>query len=378
MQEITRPVRAEIDLANIRYQIKSIRRHVGEDSEIMAVVKADGYGHGSVEVARAAISAGATRLAVAIPEEGMELRAAGIKVPIQVFGETMPEQVRLLVEYDLIPTICRSDSRKAIARIANKHNKKIPVVIKVDTGMGRLGLKPAEVSAFYQKTVRDNNLEVDSIMTHFSKADEEDKEYTEYQWQQYQKAVENIRDLGVKEEDLPELQVANSATILDLPEFALDIVRPGIMMYGLPPSHEVGSPFPLKPVLSWKTRIVYLKKVPAGTAISYGGTYKTEHEEYIATLPLGYADGYPRILSNKAEVLVNGQRAPIRGRVCMDMIMVDVTGIPNVEVGSEVVLIGEQGDEEITATELADLAGTINYEITCGISSRVPRVYLNQ
>ncbi len=150
--------------------------------------------------------------------------------------------------------------------------------------MGRLGLKPAEVSAFYQKTVRDNNLEVDSIMTHFSKADEEDKEYTEYQWQQYQKAVENIRDLGVKEEDLPELQVANSATILDLPEFALDIVRPGIMMYGLPPSHEVGSPFPLKPVLSWKTRIVYLKKVPAGTAISYGGTYKTEHEEYIATL----------------------------------------------------------------------------------------------
>ncbi len=245
MQEITRPVRAEIDLANIRYQIKSIRRHVGEDSEIMAVVKADGYGHGSVEVARAAISAGATRLAVAIPEEGMELRAAGIKVPIQVFGETMPEQVRLLVEYDLIPTICRSDSRKAIARIAKKHNKKIPVVIKVDTGMGRLGLKPAEISAFYQKTVRDNNLEVDSIMTHFSKADEEDKEYTEYQWQQYQKAVENIRDLGVKEEDLPELQVANSATILDLPEFALDIVRPGIMMYGLPPSHEVGSPFPL-------------------------------------------------------------------------------------------------------------------------------------
>ncbi|MGM0420827.1 MAG: alanine racemase [Bacillota bacterium] len=378
MQEITRPVKAEIDLANIRYQIKSIREQIGPESEIMAVVKADAYGHGAVKVARAALAAGARRLAVAIPEEAIQLRAVGIKAPIQVFGETVPEQVRLLVEYDLIPTICRSDSRKAINALAREYNKTIPVVLKVETGMNRLGLTPDKVPSFYQKTVAASNLTVDSLMTHFAKADEANKEYTEKQYERFQQAVTGIRELGVKDKDLPKLQVANSATIIDMPEKAHDIVRPGIMMYGLPPSQEVELPFTLRPVLSWKTRVAFLKKVPAGTPISYGGTYRTEREAMIATLPLGYADGYPRILSNQAEVLINGERAPIRGRVCMDMMMVEVTGIQNVEVGSEVTLIGSQGDEEITATELADLAKTINYEITCGISARVPRIYLNE
>ncbi len=402
MGKITRPVRAEIDLDNIRYQIHSIRRQVGDKSQIMAVVKADAYGHGALEVSRVALEAGAERLAVALPEEGAELRAAGIEVPIQVFGETLGGQTELLAEYDLIPTVCRVDSVRKISRLVregkwqqrwpaktgaaggklNRNTGKFPVVIKIDTGMGRLGISPEELPAFLGLIEEQDNLRVESLMTHFSTADEADKSYTRQQWQRMQRAVELLKEKSGRKKagggaGLPKLQVANSATIIDLPELALDIVRPGIMLYGLPPSREVDLDFKLRPVLSLKAGITYLKKVPPGTTISYGATYVTEKEELIATLPLGYADGYPRLLSNRGEVLVGGRRCPIRGRVCMDMIMVDVSRVPGVEAGSEAVIIGSQGEEEITATEIAELTDTINYEITCGISNRVPRKYIN-
>ena len=402
MGKITRPVRAEIDLDNIRYQNHSIRRQVGDKSQIMAVVKANAYGHGALEVSRAALEAGAERLAVALPEEGAELRAAGIEVPIQVFGETLGGQTELLAEYDLIPTVCRVDSVRKISRLVreekwqqrqpaktgaasgklNGNTGKFPVVIKIDTGMGRLGISPEELPAFLGLIEGQDNLRVESLMTHFSTADEADKSYTRQQWQRMHRAVELLKEKSSRNKTgggagLPKLQVANSATIIDLPELALDIVRPGIMLYGLPPSREVDLDFKLRPVLSLKAGITYLKKVPPGTTISYGATYVTEKEELIATLPLGYADGYPRLLSNRGEVLVGGRRCPIRGRVCMDMIMVDVSRVPGVEAGSEAVIIGSQGEEEITATEIAELTGTINYEITCGISNRVPRKYIN-
>ena len=371
----SRPVRAEINLDNIRYQIHSIRRQVGSETDIMAVVKADGYGHGSVPVAKAALEAGAERLAVALPEEGMELRAAGISAPIQVLGETLQEQFRLFPKYDLIPTICREDSRKKLDELAQEHDKKLPVVIKIDTGMGRIGIEPDDLPAYLQKVEEASALQIDSVMTHFATADEADKAYTHEQFDKFSRAVKQVEKAGIKKREDLECQVANSATVIDLPEYALDIVRPGIMMYGLPPSRQVNQSFDLKPVMTLKARIVFLKTVPPGTAISYGGTYVTEDKERIATLPLGYADGYPRLLSNKAEVLVNGQRAPIRGRVCMDQIMVDVSGISNVEVGDEVTLIGRDNNEEITAGEMAEMIGTINYEIVSRLGKRVPRVY---
>lgn len=378
MSKKTRPVWAEINLENIRHQIHSIRRQVGSESEIMAVVKADGYGHGSVQVAKTAMDAGADRLAVALPEEGMELRAAGISAPIQVLGEALEEQARLFPEYDLIPTICREDSRRKLNELAREQNKFLPVVIKIDTGMGRIGIKPEELPAYLQKVKDSSALKVDSVMTHFSTADEADKEYTHEQFDRFSSAINKVKHQGVAAKNELKCQVANSATIIDLPEYALDIVRPGIMMYGLPPSRQVNQNFDLKPVMSLKAKIVFLKTVPPGTAISYGATYVTEEEEKIATLPLGYADGYPRLLSNKADVLVNGQRAPIRGRICMDQIMVDVTEIPGVEIGDEVTLIGRENNRQITATELAETVGTINYEIVSRLGKRVPRVYHNK
>ncbi len=373
-RKVNRPVWAEIDLNNVKFNLKQVRNNVSRETKIMAVVKADGYGHGAVQVAGAAVEAGVSRLAVAIPEEGRELREAGFTLPIQVLGEILPEQIPDIIENNLIPTVAREVTARELNRLAGQEDRKIRVHIKIDTGMGRIGVKPREALDFINYVRGLNHLYIEGIMTHFAKADEEDKEYTYHQWEKFGYVLKQLEEQGI---DIPIRQAANSATIIDMPQFGVDLVRPGIMLYGLRPSHEVDEDFPLKPVLSWKTRVVFLKEVPAGSGISYGATYITPEKRKIATLPLGYADGYPRLLSNKGEVLIKGKRAPIRGRVCMDQIMVDVTEIPDVGVGEEVVLIGRQGTEEITATELADLIGTINYEITCGISKRVPRVYKN-
>ncbi len=377
MDAVTRPVWAEVDLDNIRHQIRKISDHIGSRPEIMAVVKADGYGHGALPVAEAALEAGAGRLAVALPEEGMELRAAGISAPIQVLGEIDRNQARIILEYDLIPTICRQDTPEFLQKLASENEKTVPAVIKIDTGMGRIGIQPEELNSYYEKITSFSRLKVDSLMTHFATADEKNKEFTREQYRRFEKAVQKLRENKDKGLEI-NCQVANSATVIDLPEYSLDIVRPGIMLYGLPPSREVDQSFDLKPVLELKAKIAYLKRVPSGTPISYGSTYITEREAEIATLPLGYADGYPRLLSNQADVLVNGKRAPVRGRVCMDQLMIDVSDISQVEEGQEVTLIGREGDSEITAGELAEMIGTINYEIVSRLGKRVPRIYLNQ
>jgi alanine racemase len=370
--DITRPVWAEIKLDNIDYNIRQVKENVSQETLVMAVVKADAYGHGVIPVARRAIKAGADRLAVAIPEEGVELRKSGFEVPIQIFGEVLSPQIPLLIDYNLTPTVSKLETIKELNRYAKEKGVKKKVHVKIDTGMGRIGLFPEDVLSFIEKANKLSNIEVEGIITHFAKADEEDKEYTQTQFDKFSRVISLLEEEGI---DIPIKQAANSATVIDLPEMQLDMVRPGIMMYGLRPSHEVDKDFSLKPVLRWKSKIVYLKDVSPGTSISYGATYITKEKRKIATIPLGYADGYFRQLSNKGEVLINGHRAPIRGRVCMDQFMVDVTDIPSVKTGDEVVLIGKQGEEEITATELADLTGTINYEITCSISKRVPRVY---
>lgn len=375
MKVITRPVWAEVDLEKIRYNFRELKKALSQGTIVMAVVKADAYGHGVIPVARALVKEGAERLAVALPDEGLELREAGFTLPIQVLGEILSQQYQLMVDYDLIPTISKEETLQGINDLALKKGLKKKVHIKVDTGMGRIGITPDEEGVnFVLKATRLKGIEIEGIMTHFSTADEEDKHYVYQQWEKFNYFIKRVEEAGLK---IRLKHAANSATVIDLPHLGLDLARPGIALYGLRPSSEVDQDFPLKPVLSWKSRIVYLKRVPAGTAISYGATYQTERESIIATIPLGYADGYSRLLSNRGEVLIRGKRAPIRGRICMDQFMVDVTDIPEVKVGDEVILIGEQGGEEITATDLAEIIGTINYEITCSISKRVPRIYIN-
>ena len=370
--KLTRPVWAEVNLDNIKFNLNQVKKNVPEETLIMAVVKADAYGHGVIPVAEAAVEAGADRLAVALPEEGQELREAGFELPIQILGEVLPGQVSILVNNELIPTISKIETVELLNKLAEEKGITKKVHVKVDTGMGRIGVFPDNAVDFIKEIMSFNNIEVEGLMTHFAKADEEDKEYTYNQWDQFQMVIDRLAEENI---EIPIKQAANSATIIDLPHMALNMVRPGIMMYGLRPSHEVDQDFTLKPALSWKAKIVYLKEVPPGTGISYGATYITEDKAKIATIPMGYADGYSRLLSNKGEVLVNGQRAPIRGRVCMDQFMVEVTHIDDVEIGDEVVLIGKQGDAEFSATEMADIIGTINYEITCDITKRVPRIY---
>jgi|AntRauTorckE6833_2_1112554.scaffolds.fasta_scaffold08254_3 alanine racemase len=368
----TRPVWAEVNLDNIKFNLKQVKKNIPENTKIMAVVKADGYGHGVIPVAQAVLEAGADRLAVALPEEGKQLRENGFKLPIQILGEVLNNQIPILIENDLIPTISKIDTVERLNELAAKKDINKKIHVKIDTGMGRIGVFPDDAVDFIKKVNSFKNIDIEGIMTHFAKADEKDKSYTYKQWERFKSVIDELKEVDI---EIPIKQAANSATIIDLPEFALNMVRPGIMMYGLRPSHEVDESFKLKPALSWKAKIVYLKEVPPGTGISYGATYITKKKAKIATIPMGYADGFSRLLSNKGEVLINGKRAPIRGRVCMDQFMVDITDIDNVNIGDEVVLIGKQGTEEITATEMADLIGTINYEITCDISKRVPRVY---
>ncbi len=372
LDEITRPVWAEVDLDNIRFNFEQVKRNIPSERSIMAVVKADAYGHGVIPVARTLVDAGADRLAVALPDEGVELRESGFKLPIQILGEVLPPQYSQLIDYDLIPTVSKMKTARGLNDLAGKNGIIKKIHVKVDTGMGRIGVTPETAVEFILEINQLPSIEVEGLMTHFARADEEDKEYTCQQWKEFNRVIKGLNEAGV---EIPIKHAANSAAIIDLPRFALDQVRPGIMLYGLRPSHEVDRDFKLKPALSWKARIVYLKEIEAETGISYGATYITPDRSRIATIPLGYADGYSRLLSNRGEVLVNGRRAPIRGRVCMDQLLVDVTEIEDVKVGDEVVLIGKQGKDEITATEMADLIGTINYEITCGISKRVPRLY---
>ncbi len=373
--KLTRPVWVEVNLDNIKFNINQVKNNILEETLIMAVVKADAYGHGVLEVAQAAVEAGSDRLAVALPEEGRQLRKADFKLPIQILGEVLPEQISLLIDWDLIPTISKMKTVKKLDKLAAKKGIVKKVHVKVDTGMGRIGVFPDNAVQFIKNVKSFDNIEVEGLMTHFAKADEEDKEYTYNQWEKFQMVIDKLKEEKI---DIPIKQAANSATIIDLPDMALNMVRPGIMMYGLRPSHEVDQNFKLKPALNWKAKIVYLKEVPSGSGISYGATYVTDKKAQIATIPMGYADGYSRLLSNKGDVLINGQRAPIRGRVCMDQFMVDVTHIEDVEIGDEVVLIGTQKDKEVSATELADIIGTINYEITCDITKRVPRIYIEK
>jgi alanine racemase len=335
----------------------------------MAVVKADGYGHGSVEVSRTALESGADCLGVALPEEGVILRQAGIDVPILVFGSIQPSEAYKTIDSLLDQTVCSVEATEALNQEACKASVRVNVHVEVDTGMGRIGVKPEDVSAFVRRILKFKNLKVKGIFTHFPSADEADKAFSKRQIEIFDRV---IRELEVSGITIPQKHLANSAAVLDLPEAYYDLVRPGIMIYGLYPSDKVSHSIELKPAMTLTTRISFLKTVPPGTPISYGRTFVTKKETKVATLPVGYGDGYSRLLSGRGEVLINGHRFPLIGRVCMDMCMVDVSQAGDVEPGDEVILFGE----ELSVDEIAAKIGTINYEIVCAVGKRVPRVYV--
>jgi alanine racemase len=364
----------EIDLDAVTHNIKTIRKIAGKNSEIMAVVKANAYGHDAIEISRVALESGTTWLGVGALEEGIILRKAGIKAPILVLGLTPEDGVDSLLFYDLVPTVCDLQIVKALSQAAVKYKKNAKVHIKIDTGMRRLGIKSEEALDFIKRIKKMNNIEVEGLYTHFAAADEEDKSYTKLQFAQYKRVVNELEKEGLR---VPLKHAANSAAILDLPYTHLDIVRPGITIYGLFPLPFAKRTIELKPVAKFKTKIIFIKEVGGGESIGYGRAYTTIKETTVATLLVGYADGYPRLLSSRGEVLVRGRRAPIVGRICMDLCMIDVTDIPGVQVGDEVVLWGRQKGENISVEEIAEKTGTINYEIICMVDKpRVSKIFI--
>ncbi len=369
-----RPAWAEIDLEALMNNVREIRRVTNPRAQVMAVVKANGYGHGLEPVSRTALRGGAAWLGVALLQEAILLREKGFGAPIVVLGYTPEKDAEEVVAWGISQTIFTWEGGLALAAAGRHLGKKARVHIKVDTGMGRLGfLVGRETAETIWRLSRLPELEIEGIYTHFATADESDKGYAEEQFIRFQWLLKQLAARGVY---IRWRHCANSAAILDLPYTHLDLVRPGIALYGLYPSQEVRCGLvELQPVMSLKARVAFVKEVPPGTSVSYGRTYTTAERTRLATIPLGYADGYPRLLSNQSEVLIKGQRAPVVGRVCMDHLIVDVGRIPDVVQGDEVVLLGRQGEEEVTADELAARLGTINYEIVCMVSERVPRVY---
>ena len=360
MQKLLGLTWTEVNLDAIAQNVKNIKKLIGEKKELMAVVKGNAYGHDILEISPVVLENGATRLAVARLEEAIFLRKAGITVPILVLGLTLKQQAESLVSYDITPAVCELEMIEKLSESAVQMNKMTKIHLKVDTGMGRIGIFPYAVLRFIKRIKALKNVEIEGIFTHFSVADEKDKFYTE---EQFRKFIEILTILEKEEIKIPIKHVGNSATLLDLPHMWLDMVRPGIAIYGLYPSKEVKKTINLIPAQQFKTKIVFIKELPRGESISYGRTYITKRRMRVASLPVGYADGYNRLLSNQGEVLVRGQRVPIIGRVCMDQCMIDVTNLTQVEIGDEVVLWGRQGEEMITVEEIAQKIRTINYEI---------------
>lgn len=364
-----RATRAVVDLDAIRHNISGIRERIGARRGLMAVVKADGYGHGALEVSRVALSSGADCLAVAIPEEGQALRKGEVECPVLVFGLIQPREASKTVTAGLEQTVCSVELLHALDQESRNHCVKTSVHIKVDTGMGRIGLAPEDVVEFARRVVSCPNIVLKGVYSHFSCADERDKEFSRAQVRRFEQVLGALEAAGIS---VPTRHMANSAAVLDLPEAHFDMVRPGIMIYGLYPSAEVSHSVLLRPAMSFMTRICQVKVVPPGTAIGYGATFVTRKRSIIATIPVGYADGYRRSQSNKAEVIVKDKRVHILGRVAMDMCMIDVTSVPDVRPGDDVILFGAG----LPVEEGASIIGTINYEVVTGIGKRVPRVYV--
>jgi alanine racemase len=362
---------ARIDLSAIAHNVRTLKARVGQRG-LWAVVKANAYGHGLLPVARIALKSGASRLAVARISEGVALRQAGITAPILVMGAHRPAEAQAAVAHGLIVTVNDEVFARALAQHAHDAGQRVQVHVKVDTGMGRYGQLPHDVLPFLHRLSSFPQLEIEGLWTHFATADEMDKTFAHQQFALFQEVAAQAQARF----SIPILHVANSAAILDLPKTWLDAVRPGIAIYGLYPSAEVSTQTPLYPALTLISHVGRVRRLPAGASVSYGRTFIAQRPTTVALLPIGYGDGVPRLLSNRGQVLIRGQRAPIIGRVCMDNIMVDVSHIAGVARGDEAVLLGRQGDARISAEEIAGWAQTINYEITTRLLPRAERVFV--
>lgn len=371
---MTRAVKLEINLDNLKENINELKKHISKDVLLMATVKGNAYGHGAITVSKLFLENGVDRLAVSTLLEGMELRKSGIDASILIMNYTPPIQYDKIIEYNLIQNIYDIEDARALSQEAVKANKTATIHIKIDTGMGRLGFLPNEQSIEdIQGIFGLPNIYIEGIYTHFAKSDEEDKSFTELQYKRFMWIIDELKNRNI---NIPIKHVSNSAAIIRMPEYNLDMVRAGIILYGHYPAENLErDQINIKPAMALKTSISYIKNVPGGTGISYNQTFVTKEDSIIATLPIGYADGYSRTLSNKGKVYVEGSPAPIVGNICMDQMMINITGIRNVNKDSEVILF-DYKEGALSIEDLARRLGTINYEVMSTMGRRLPRVYI--
>lgn len=367
---------AEVNLDNIAHNVREIRRITDKKAELMGIVKADAYGHGVMEVTRTLLANGVTYLAVSMLDEAIQLRKAGISVPILILSYTDPIRSDEIIENDVTQAVFSHELAEALSNAAVRLGKHAKIHIKIDTGMSRVGFLPGYSAV--KDVVRIAKLPgiiIEGMFTHFSSADEREREYTNMQFERFMSICTELNRIGIY---IPIKHVANSAAIIQYPETHLDMVRPGVILYGMMPSDEVDSTaIDLRPAMTLKANITMVKEVEPGTSISYGRMFTTDRKTKIATVPIGYADGYTRLLSNKGHMLVHGKRVPVLGRICMDQCMVDISEIgEDVHVGDEVVIFGSQNGETVSVEELAGQIGTINYELVSIIGKRIPRAYI--
>ncbi len=369
--KIYRPTIVEVDLGAIRYNLRKIKDTVDKNVKILGVVKADAYGHGAREVSKAIAKEGVDYLGVSSLDEASELRKIGIKDKIIVLGSILPEEIEGVLKFNVIQAVSDLGIVTSLSRLAQRKNKKIYVHIKIDTGMGRLGFWHEGAIDFIKKISSLKNILIEGIFTHFPSA-EDDVSFTKRQINYFYSLVKEIREHNI---NIPIKHTSNSMALIDFKDAHMNMVRPGLIMYGLYPREDLIKRLKLKPALTLKTKVSFVKQVSKGRSISYGRTYITKKDTNIVTIPVGYGDGYSRHLSNNGFALIKGMRFPIVGRVCMDMTMIDVGSLKDIKVGDDVVLIGHQGKESITGEEVAQLTNTIPYEVVCNIGRRVPRVY---
>lgn len=372
---LLRPAYLEVDLDAIAYNVRNIRRKLGRDVKLMAIVKAEAYGHGAYPVARVALENGADSLGVAILEEGIQLRERGIKAPITNLYPEPPQRAGEIVRYDLGQVVTDVKLVKNLSREAKRQKKVCSVYIEIDTGMGRYGVPPEQTVELVRQIKRLPNVDLKGILSQFSTADQSKKDFAYKQLGIFTKTLDQLQ---VSYNHIPIKSIANSGAVLDIPASYFNQVRVGFLLYGLYPSSETSESVRVKPAMSLKSRVLFIKEVQKGASISYGRTYIAKKRTKIATIPLGYADGYSRSMSNKGEVLIRGKRAKVVGRVCMDALMVDVSRIPNVKVGDEVVLMGKQGKDQITAHDLGRWTNTFGYEVVSRMGKRLPTVYIQR
>src|SRR5574341_23616 len=366
-----RPAWLEVDLSALAYNCRNIKKKLGRNVELLAVVKADGYGLGAIECSKVFFFIFATALGVAIIEEAIQLREAGVTAPILIIYPEAVGREELVVKYNLDQVVCELKFAKKLSQIAKKNRKIANVFLKVDTGMGRYGFTPEETVDFAQQISNLPNLKIKGVMSHFSSAFMKDKTYTFEELSNFRKTLKLLEQAKI---DIPVKSFANSSAVLDVPESYFNQARAGILLYGIYPSLENTRSVSIKPVTTLKAKISFIKKVPSGTPISYMRTFHTQKESVIATVPLGYCDGYNFLLSNKGKALVKGKLVPITGRICMDTLMLDVSEIPDVKIGDEVVFVGSQSGVEISFWDVSHWAGTMAYDIVTRLGKRLPKI----